>query len=134
MRFGLFGGAVAKRGDETADSQGYRKFIDLVVEAESLGFHSIFLVEHHFSGSGQVSSSLNLLSYLAARTSAIRLGTALRCFRGTPGADRGAGGDRRSAVRRPVGFGVGKGYRDIEFEGFRIPKEEDCRATRSPSN
>ena len=69
MRFGLFGGAVAKRGDETADSQGYRKFVDLVVEAESLGFHSIFLVEHHFSGSGQVSSSLNLLSYLAARTS-----------------------------------------------------------------
>ena len=125
MRFGLFGGAVAKRGDETADSQGYRKFIDLVVEAESLGFHSIFLVEHHFSGSGQVSSSLNLLSYLAARTSTIRLGTAVTVLpwhNPVLIAEQAATVDLLSAGR--LDFGVGKGYRDIEFEGFCIPKEE----------
>ncbi len=125
MRFGLFGGAVAKRGDETADSQGYRKFIDLVVEAESLGFHSIFLVEHHFSGSGQVSSSLNLLSYLAARTSAIRLGTAVTVLpwhNPVLIAEQAATVDLLSGGR--LDFGVGKGYRDIEFEGFCIPKEE----------
>ena len=77
MKFGLFGGAIARRGDETPDSQGYGKLIDLVQEAEGLGYHSIFLVEHHFTGAGQVSATLNLLTYLAARTERIRLGTAV---------------------------------------------------------
>src|SRR5260221_2138417 len=76
MKFGLFGGAKASRGGPTSDSHGYRDFIDYVVEAEELGFHASFLVEHHFTGYGQVSASLSLLSFLAARTSAMRLGTA----------------------------------------------------------
>src|SRR5260221_14696137 len=75
MKFGLFGGAKASRGGPTSYSHGYRDFIDYVVEAEELGFHASFLVEHHFTGYGQVSASLSLLSFLAARTSAMRLGT-----------------------------------------------------------
>ena len=67
MKFGLFGGARA-RGGPAGDSHGYHDFINYVVEAERLGFASVFLVEHHFTGFGQVSASLNLLSYLAART------------------------------------------------------------------
>lgn len=57
MRFGLFGGAKAKGGTAlgAGDSHGYRDFIDYVVEAERLGFHSMFMVEHHFTGIGQVS-------------------------------------------------------------------------------
>ena len=83
MKFGIFGGAAAKRGEESLDSQGYGTLIDTVLEAEDLGYHSVFLVEHHFSGSGQISASLNLLTYLAAKTSNIRLGTASRYYRGT---------------------------------------------------
>ena len=64
MKIGLFGGAV-RRG-ETADSASYGKFVDYVRAADRFGYASIFIVEHHFSGIGQVSSSLNLLSYLAA--------------------------------------------------------------------
>ena len=67
MKFGLFGGARA-RGGPAGDSEGYHDFINYVVEAERVGFSSVFLVEHHFTGFGQVSASLNLLSYLAART------------------------------------------------------------------
>ena len=78
MKFGLFGGASSRRGGVARDStQGYRDFIGYVEEAEELGYHSVFLVEHHFTGFGQVSSSLNLLTYLAARTSHMRLGTAV---------------------------------------------------------
>ena len=78
MRFGLFGSAQAQRGGPDVDSgQGFRDFIDYNVEAEALGFYSTFLVEHHFTGFGQVSASLNLLTWLGARTRTLRLGTAV---------------------------------------------------------
>jgi hypothetical protein len=49
MRFGLFGSAQAKRGGPDVDSAaGFRDFVDNNVEAEALGYHSTFLVEHHF--------------------------------------------------------------------------------------
>jgi len=78
MRFGLFGSAQAKRGGPDVDSGvGFRDFVDYNVEAESLGFHSTFLVEHHFTGFGQISATLNLLTFIAARTTTLRLGTAV---------------------------------------------------------
>jgi alkanesulfonate monooxygenase SsuD/methylene tetrahydromethanopterin reductase-like flavin-dependent oxidoreductase (luciferase family) len=78
MKFGLFGSAQARRaGPDTDSSQGFRDFIDNNVEAEALGYYSTFLVEHHFTGFGQVSASLNLLTWLGARTRHLRLGTAV---------------------------------------------------------
>src|SRR5437899_11824914 len=81
MRFGLFGSAQARRptpGTELTDSsQGFREWIENNVEAEALGFHSTFVVEHHFTGFGQISASLNLLTWLGTRTSTLRLGTAV---------------------------------------------------------
>ncbi|HEY5299342.1 MAG TPA: LLM class flavin-dependent oxidoreductase, partial [Acetobacteraceae bacterium] len=114
MRFGLFGGARTKRGIDlgTGDSHSYRGFIDYVVEAERLGFDSVFLVEHHFTGQGQVSASLTLLAYLAARTSRIRLGTAvvvLPWHNPVLIAEQAATLDLLSGGR--LDLGVGKGYR-----------------------
>src|SRR2546428_12843084 len=78
MRFGLFGSASARRGGAEFDSsEGFRDFIDYNVEAEALGFRSTFVVEHHFTGYGQVSATLNLLTWLGARTRSLRLGTAV---------------------------------------------------------
>ena len=78
MRFGLFGSATARRGGPDADSGlGYKQFVDYNIEADSLGYHSTFLVEHHFTGAGQVSASLSLLTWLAAKTRTLRLGTAV---------------------------------------------------------
>src|SRR5262245_59606546 len=78
MRFGLFWSPKAGRpgfGPETG--QGFFEFLDFNVEAEALGFHSSFSVEHHFSGWNQVSSTLMLLAALAMRTKILRLGTAV---------------------------------------------------------
>ena len=128
MKFGLFGGAVARRGDENADSQGYGDLIDVVLEAEDLGYDSIFLVEHHFTGGGQISASLNLLTYLAALTKTIRLGTAVTVLpwhNPVLLAEQAATLDLLSGGR--LDFGVGKGYRDLEYKGFCIPKEESLR-------
>ena len=125
MKFGLFGGARTKRSVGIEDSQGYQSFIDYVVEAEKLGFHSMFMVEHHFTGQGQVSSSLTLLAYLAAKTSRIRLGTAvvvLPWHNPVLIAEQVATLDLLSGGR--FDFGVGKGYRQMEFDGFCIPIEE----------
>src|SRR5467141_1229980 len=129
MRFGTFGSAQARRptpGAELTDSsQGFREWIENNVEAEALGFHSTFVVEHHFTGFGQVSASLNLLTWLGARTSTLRLGTAvlvLPWHNPVLLAEQAATLDLLSGGR--FDFGVGKGYRDTEFESFCIPKAE----------
>ncbi|MGH7099769.1 MAG: LLM class flavin-dependent oxidoreductase [Stellaceae bacterium] len=124
MKFGLFGGARA-RGGPAGDSSAYHDFVGYVVEAERLGFSSVFLVEHHFTGFGQVSASMSLLAYLAARTERIRLGTAvvvLPWHNPVLIAEQAATLDLLSNGR--LDFGVGKGYRAYEFSGFCVPQEE----------
>src|SRR3989475_8126606 len=126
MRFGLFGSASARRGGAEFDSsEGFRDFIDYNVEAESLGFHSTFVVEHHFTGYGQVSATLNLLTWVGARTRRLRLGTAvlvLPWHNPVLLAEQAATLDLLSGGR--LDFGVGKGYRYNEFAGFCVDMAE----------
>src|SRR5438105_3677563 len=129
MRFGLFGSAQARRpvpGAPYSDSsQGFRDWIENNIEAEALGFHSTFVVEHHFTGFGQVSASLNLLTWLGARTSTLRLGTAvlvLPWHNPVLLAEQAATLDLLSGGR--LDFGIGKGYRYNEFAGFCVAMEE----------
>ncbi len=125
MKFGMFGGVRTNPGVDDGYHKGYNAYIDAVVEGERLGYYSNFIVEHHFTGAGQVSASLNLLSYLAAKTSRIRLGTAvvvLPWHNPVLIAEQVATLDLLSGGR--FDFGVGKGYRHNEFEGFGIPIEE----------
>ncbi len=127
MKFGLFGGPRedASAADQGAGNKGYDLYIDRVIEAEQLGFYSNFIVEHHFTGMGQASASINLLSYIAAKTSVIRLGTAvvvLPWHNPVLIAEQAATLDLLSGGR--FDFGVGRGYRYNEFEGFCIPIEE----------
>src|SRR6266481_232014 len=126
MRFGLFGSAQARRsGPDSDSSQGFRDFIENNVEAEALGYYSTFLVEHHFTGFGQVSASLNLLTWLGARTRDLRLGTAvlvLPWHNPVLLAEQAATLDLLSGGR--LDFGIGKGYRYNEFAGFCVPMEE----------
>jgi alkanesulfonate monooxygenase SsuD/methylene tetrahydromethanopterin reductase-like flavin-dependent oxidoreductase (luciferase family) len=126
MKFGLFGSAQAQRGGADLDSsQGFRDWIDYHIEAEALGYNSAFVVEHHFTGYGQVSASLSLLTWLASRTKTIRLGTAvivLPWHNPVLLAEQAATIDLLSGGR--LEFGVGKGYRHAEFHSFCIPQTE----------
>jgi len=126
MQFGMFGSAQAKRGGPNDDSgAGFREFVERNVEAESLGYHSTFLVEHHFTGFGQVSATLNLLTWIGARTTSLRLGTAvivLPWHNPVLLAEQIATLDLLSIGR--VDAGIGKGYRMKEFEGFSISMDE----------
>jgi alkanesulfonate monooxygenase SsuD/methylene tetrahydromethanopterin reductase-like flavin-dependent oxidoreductase (luciferase family) len=122
----MFGSAQAKRGGPNDDSgAGFREFVERNVEAESLGYHSTFLVEHHFTGFGQVSATLNLLAWIGARTTSLRLGTAvivLPWHNPVLLAEQIATLDLVSNGR--VDAGIGKGYRMKEFEGFSISMDE----------
>lgn len=134
MRFGLFGAAQAARGGaanatrggpDVDSAAGFRDYIDYVIEAEALGYCSTFMVEHHFTGFGQVSASLNLLTWIAARTSTLRLGTAvlvLPWHNPVLLAEQAATLDLLSDGR--LDFGIGRGYRHGEFDGFCIPIDE----------
>src|SRR6266852_3376622 len=124
MRFGIFGAAQAGTPGARM-GQGFHDFIDFNVEAEALGYHSTFLVEHHFTGWSQVSATLNLLTWLAARTSTLRVGTAvlvLPWHNPVLLAEQAATLDLLSGGR--LDFGVGKGYRYNEFAGFCVDMEE----------
>jgi alkanesulfonate monooxygenase SsuD/methylene tetrahydromethanopterin reductase-like flavin-dependent oxidoreductase (luciferase family) len=134
MQFGLFGSAAARRpsaaeAGEFDSSEGYRDFIDYNVEAEALGFRATFVVEHHFTGYGQVSATLNLLTWLGACTTTLRLGTAvivLPWHNPVLLAEQAATLDLLSGGR--LDFGIGKGYRYNEFVGFCVPiAEADAR-------
>ena len=126
MQFGLFGAATAQRGGPDVDSAaGFKDYIEYVIEAEAIGYHSTFIDEHHFTGFGQVSATLNLLTWIGARTRLLRLGTAvivLPWHNPVLLAEQAATIDLLSGGR--LDFGVGKGYRHNEFASFRIPMEE----------
>src|SRR5260370_25106874 len=130
MRFGLFGSAAARRpgpseAAEFDSSEGFRDFIEYNVEAEALGFHGTFVVEHHFTGYGQVSATINLLTWLGARTSTLRLGTAvivLPWHNPVLLAEQAATLDLLSGGR--LDFRIGKGYRYNEFAGFCVSMAE----------
>src|SRR5690242_19071444 len=130
MRFGLFCSPKADVpgfGPETG--RGFFEYLDFNVEAEALGYHSTFSVEHHFSGWNQVSSTLMLLAALAMRTSSLRLGTAVIVppwHNPVLLAEEAATLDLLSRGR--LDLGVGKGYRHNEFKGFQIsPDEAEAR-------
>ena len=126
MRFGLFCSPKADMpgfGPETG--RGFFDYLDFNAEAEALGFHSSFSVEHHFSGWNQVSSTLMLLTALAMRTSTLRLGTAVIVppwHNPILLAEEAATLDLLSKGR--LDLGIGKGYRHNEFKGFQIAPEE----------
>jgi alkanesulfonate monooxygenase SsuD/methylene tetrahydromethanopterin reductase-like flavin-dependent oxidoreductase (luciferase family) len=126
MRFGLFCSAQADNSELGPQSgQGFRDYLDFNVEAEALGYHSSFSVEHHFTGWNQVSATLMLLACLAMRTTTLRLGTAVMVLPWHNPillAEQAATLDLISGGR--LDFGVGKGYRHNEFKGFGIPQEE----------
>lgn len=123
MKFGLFGGALRTHGRPYVDV--YREYADYLVAAEQLGFESVFLVEHHFTGLGDIGASLTVLSHVAGRTSSIRLGTAVTVLPWHMPlllAEQTATIDVLSGGR--LDFGIGRGYRLNEFHGFCVDAAE----------
>jgi alkanesulfonate monooxygenase SsuD/methylene tetrahydromethanopterin reductase-like flavin-dependent oxidoreductase (luciferase family) len=97
----------------------YRRALDLAVEAEHLGAESVWFSEHHNFDDGYLPQPLTFAAAVAARTTRIRLGTAivLAPLRHPQHlAEEAAIVDLVSDGR--VELGIGAGYGAREFQAF----------------
>lgn len=129
MNFGLLESFRNSDRNEFSYSELYRRHVDLAVEAEEMGYDTIWLTEHHFVEDGYSPAMLPLAGAIAARTKKIRIGTfvlLLPLHHPLHVAESAATVDVLSGRR--FDLGLGQGYRPQEFDGFNIPRSE--RASR----
>src|SRR5690606_23700709 len=75
MHVGLATGFAHQRGKTYDDARFVREEIENLVLAEQLGFDSVWITEHHFSDYSMSNDPVQLLTYIAARTRHVKLGT-----------------------------------------------------------
>src|SRR6266436_361994 len=111
-------------GDKS-DLQTYQEELKLADQAEGLGFDSVWALDHHFTGYVMSPDPTQLLSYVAARTKRVELGTAVIVL---PWHDPVHIAEKIALLDTLSGgrtiFGFGRGAASIEYAGFRIPQEE----------
>jgi len=103
----------------------YAETLDQIVWAESAGFESVLLSEHHVTDEGYLPSVFPALAALAVRTSTIRLASAviLAPFQHPIRfAEDAAFVDQLSGGRLELGLAVG--YRRDEFRALGVPRTE----------
>jgi natural product biosynthesis luciferase-like monooxygenase protein len=103
----------------------YRENLEQARYAEELGFHSVWLTEHHFSDYALLGDPTLFASALAHTTTRIRIGTAvmvLPVHNPIRVAENTAFVDVLSNGR--FDLGIGRGYQPKEFEGFQVPMDQ----------
>lgn len=106
---------------ERSDLEVYDNEIRLGLLADELGFHSVWGVEHHFTDYTMCPDVLQLLSYLAGRTTRMKVGSmvvVLPWHDPLRVAEQVAMLDNLSGGRLILGLGRGLGR--VEFEGFGV--------------
>ena len=107
----------------------YTRALDMAQAAESHGFRNIWLAEHHFSTYGYVSRPAQLATFIAAKTTRLRVGTAVivvPLHHPLVVAEEIATLDILAGGR--VDVGLGRGYQHYEFE--RLGLELDTARAR----
>ena len=123
MKFGLF--SHVPWPEDIAPSQVVDNITEEFCVGEQLGFDSGWVAEHHFSRYGIGSASLMLLANIAARTSTLRLGTAViipPLHHPVKLAEDTATLDLLSGGRLDAGFG--RGTAGYEYTGYSVDSEE----------
>ncbi len=126
---GLFTGQVPAGSDRTF-AREYAETLELVRLAESVGFDSAWVSEHHGSSDGYLPSLLPMLAAFAAVTERIRLGTGVLL---TPLHDPLRLAEDAAVVDQISGgrliLGLGLGWREEEFRMFGAPIADRARRT-----
>jgi alkanesulfonate monooxygenase SsuD/methylene tetrahydromethanopterin reductase-like flavin-dependent oxidoreductase (luciferase family) len=97
----------------------YAQALDQIVEAERLGFDSIWMTEHHFCDDGYTPAPLVMAAAIGARTRRMRIGTNLMIL---PLHNPVRIAEDTATLSLLTGgrfdLGVGIGYREMEFREF----------------
>jgi alkanesulfonate monooxygenase SsuD/methylene tetrahydromethanopterin reductase-like flavin-dependent oxidoreductase (luciferase family) len=72
MDFGLF--FLMQRDEQWSERAVYESDLEQMLAAEALGYHSVWLAEHHFNDYGLCPAPPVLAAFLAARSRTLRLG------------------------------------------------------------
>jgi luciferase family oxidoreductase group 1 len=127
IKFGTF--LLMQSPSARPSEEIYSRALDMAQAAEGLGFRNIWLAEHHFSTYGYVSRPAQLATYLAAKTTRLRVGTAVivvPLHHPLIIAEEIATLDLLAGGR--VDIGLGRGYQHYEFE--RLGLELDTARAR----
>lgn len=99
--------------------------VDQAIAAEAMGYHGAWLPEHHFGGFGVCPTPNQVLAFVAAKTTRLRLAQAivlLPCNQPLRAAEELAVLDLLSGGR--ASWAVGRGYDEREYRAFEIPFSE----------
>ena len=122
MNFGTF---LLMQSPSAQSSQNiYSRGIEMAQAAETLGFRSVWLAEHHFSTYGYLSRPAQLATYIAAKTTRLRVGTAVivvPLHHPLIVAEEIATLDLLAGGR--IDVGLGRGYQHYEFERLGLDLE-----------
>ena len=72
MDFGLF--FLMQRDEQWSEQAVFHSGLEQMLAAEALGYHSVWIAEHHFNDYGLCPAPPVLASFVAARTTTLRLG------------------------------------------------------------
>jgi alkanesulfonate monooxygenase SsuD/methylene tetrahydromethanopterin reductase-like flavin-dependent oxidoreductase (luciferase family) len=72
MDFGLF--FLVQRDEQWTERAVYDSALEQMLAAEALGYHSVWIAEHHFNDYGLCPAPPVLAAFVAARTTTLRLG------------------------------------------------------------
>jgi len=101
----------------------YRRLIEDARAAERLGFHSLWVAEHHFWYDGWCPAPVAACAAVLGATTTLRAGTGIHLL--SLWEPESAASAAETVMRLSGGrleLGVGLGYRDEEFDGFAIDR------------
>jgi alkanesulfonate monooxygenase SsuD/methylene tetrahydromethanopterin reductase-like flavin-dependent oxidoreductase (luciferase family) len=130
MHVGM-GSFIQNLGREHSDAEVYRHALELADSAEGLGFDSVWSAEHHFTDYHMCPSVTQFLSWVAARTEQVLLGSMVVVL---PWHDPVRVAEEVSVLDHLSGgrvlLGLGRGLGRVEFTGFRKEMSESRRRFR----
>src|SRR5205814_3245435 len=127
MNFGTF--LLMQSPSKRPSEEIFARGVEVAQAAESLGYRNVWLAEHHFSTYGYLSRPAQLATYIAAKTTTLRVGTAVivvPLHHPLVVAEEIATLDLLAGGR--VDIGLGRGYQHYEFE--RLGLELDTARAR----
>ena len=122
MKFGTF--LLMQSPSARSSQEIYARGVEVAQAAEALGFRSVWLAEHHFSTYGYLSRPVQLATYIAAKTTRLRVGTAVivvPLHHPLVVAEEIATLDLLAGGR--IDVGLGRGYQHDEFERLGLELE-----------